>query len=524
MPTLLRPDVYAQEQLFPSFVPGAPPGTIATFIGPHPKGPTTPTVIQSWQNFVSLFGGFNIIGTNGQPVVPSYLALSVYNFFQSGGRLAQIVRVVASGSGQATPQPGVPAMASLTDQAATPQSTLRVSAANPGAWGNSIYVDTVYHAPSAGSSGTFDLIVHVGGAGSAFVAEKWYGVSMDPTNPMYAPNVINNSFTGSNIIAVTDLASTTNPPLNEPRTVTGVQLTGGVDGSVPTSQDIQNATSQLDAYPGPMMLNLPGDSNSGDVGNLISYAINRANQDSFVVVDPPQGDPVAGAVSFAGALVASDYAAVYYPWQNIADPVSSISGAVRVCPPGGFALGLIAKTDATRGTWKAPAGYQAQLPTVLSTERNFTSADRDALATARINPIMQVPGSGVVVLDALTLSNVQQTQFINVRRSLIEIRLNLITKARFALFEPNDYVTWNAITTQLSQYLLSYWQSGGLNGKTASDAFYVLCDASNNTPADIQQGKVNVEVGVAPQYPARYIVINIGLWQGSQNVQSSVAG
>src|SRR5207302_2381134 len=102
MPTLGRPDVYAQEVIFPSFVATTPPGPIATFIGPHPKGPTAPTIVEGWSQFVSLYGGFSLIGANGQPLVPSFLALSVYNYFQSGGRSAQIVRVVSFGSGPAT--------------------------------------------------------------------------------------------------------------------------------------------------------------------------------------------------------------------------------------------------------------------------------------------------------------------------------------------------------------------------------------------------------------------------------------
>jgi uncharacterized protein len=522
MPTFLRPDVYAQEVLSPSFVASTPPGPIATFIGPHPKGPIVPTIVEGWSQFVSLFGGFNLIGANGQPLVPSFLALSVYNYFQSGGRTAQIVRVVASGAQQATPQPGLPASVTLSDQAATPQATVQVSAANPGAWGNGIYVDTIYRAPTTGSSGTFDLIVHVGGSGSAFIAEKWMGVSMDPTNPQYAPNIINNEFNGSNLIHVADLASGTTPPNNEPAAVSGVHLTGGVDGAAPTSLDTQTAFEQLDLYPGPMMLNLPGNANPTDIGNLISYALARQDQDSFVVIDPPQGSTPDAVTSFAEDLVATSYAALYYPWINISDPVGSTSGALRTCPPGGFALGVIANTDTTRGTWKAPAGLQAQLVTGLSPERMFTPGDRDKLATARVNPILRIPQSGLCVFDALTLSNAQQTQFIPVRRSLIEIRLNLINKSRFALFEPNDSTTWTNITNQLTQYLLSFWQSGGLAGSTAADAFYVLCDATNNPPAKVQQGIVSIEVGVAPQYPARFIIINIGLWQGAQNTQSTV--
>jgi hypothetical protein len=89
---------------------------------------------------------------------------------------------------------------------------------------------------------------------------------------------------------------------------------------------------------------------------------------------------------------------------------------------------------------------------------------------------------------------------------------------QFAVFEPNDWVLWNMVTSVLSQFLTSFWQSGGLEGTSAAEAFYVTCDNTNNTPSTIQQGIVHVEVGVALQYPAEFVVIAIGQWAGGQSV------
>jgi phage tail sheath protein FI len=82
-------------------------------------------------------------------------------------------------------------------------------------------------------------------------------------------------------------------------------------------------------------------------------------------------------------------------------------------------------------------------------------------------------------------------------------------------------VLWNHITSVLSQFLNQFWQSGGLAGLSAPSAFYVLCDSTNNTPDQIQQGVVHVEVGVALQFPAEFVVIKIGQWAGGQAVDIS---
>jgi hypothetical protein len=93
-----------------------------------------------------------------------------------------------------------------------------------------------------------------------------------------------------------------------------------------------------------------------------------------------------------------------------------------------------------------------------------------------------------------------------------------VALSRFAVFEPNDWVLWNQITSVLTQFLNAFWQSGGLQGQSATDAYYVTCDSTTNTPQTIQQGIVQVDVGVALQYPAEFVVISIGQWAGGQSV------
>ena len=135
--------------------------------------------------------------------------------------------------------------------------------------------------------------------------------------------------------------------------------------------------------------------------------------------------------------------------------------------------------------------------------------------TEPINAIRQIPGSGIVIMGARTMNNTTSNRYINVRRSIMYLKTELEQRSAFALFENNDSILWGRITTSLSTFLRGYWQQGGLRGTDPSQAFYVTCDATNNSVADIQNGIVNVEVGVAIEYPAEFVVIKLGQLTGN---------
>jgi len=118
-------------------------------------------------------------------------------------------------------------------------------------------------------------------------------------------------------------------------------------------------------------------------------------------------------------------------------------------------------------------------------------------------------------MGARTLNNTPGDRYINVRRSMIFLKKELTDRSAFAVFENNSERLWNQIRTSLSNFLRDYWSQGGLRGATPAQAFYVRCDASNNSPAQILSGRVNIEIGVAVEYPAEFIVISIGQITGS---------
>jgi hypothetical protein len=451
--------------------------------------------------------------------------LAVYSYFSAGGSQALCVRAT-----RATSDSAGPATASYTfqDRNSSPQQTMMISADNPGAWGSQIYIDILDGTlpKPFPNNNTFTIVVKYMGSGQSNIVESWANLSMTPGSNIngvnnYAPDIVNSPFTGSSYIELLDLGSSSTSPANNPSdTTSSVHLAGGSDGSQITFQNITTAMTLLDQYPDqPFVLNVPGLSDVGTVGTITGYAESRG--DLFLVVDPPPGLVPADMVNYVANFAASAHAAVYYPQVAIGDPFSPVQGRTRLVPPGGFVVGRYISTDASRGVAKAPAGVGASLLGVYGLERNLTNSDQGVLTQSNVNCLVSIPGSGVVIWGARTLSPYLITRYVPVERTLIYLRIQLIQMTRFAVFEPNDYVLWNQISSILSQFLSSFWHTGGLRGTTDAEAYYVTCDASNNTQTSIQQGIVNVEVGVALQDPAEFIVISIGQWAGGTTVTAT---
>ncbi len=80
------------------------------------------------------------------------------------------------------------------------------------------------------------------------------------------------------------------------------------------------------------------------------------------------------------------------------------------------------------------------------------------------------------------------------------------------VFEPNDQRLWAQARAAVQAFLQTVWRSGGLKGTKPEQAFFVRCDRTTMTQDDIDDGRLIVEVGVAPLKPAEFVVFRIGLW------------
>lgn len=487
-----RPSVYVEESLLSNNTISGLSTSTGAFLSANPRGPLVPTLVTSWTQYVAAFGGFT---GSANP-----LPYALYQYFANGGRIAYVTRVVGTGAAVAT--------RSLSDRAGTPVPTLKLDAKNPGAWANAIYVSI-----TDGATGRFNLIVKSGGTTNDKIVEVWNDLSMNSTDSRYVVNILNAVGNGSAYLTATDLASASASPTNNPSVQADSILAGGADGSAPAASDYTTAAGLFDQVDSPLNLNCPGVTTAATLNTIISWA--EARGDVFVVCDAPVGlANAAAAITYAQSLTVSSYAAVYWPNIVTGDPGSTTQGATRVQAPGGAVLGQFAATDATRGVFKAPAGLNARVAGAVALELKLTNADLDALNVAQVNAIRQVPGAGICIFGARTLKAGYSDKYLPIRRTLIYLKRALLDGTRYAIFEPNDSYLWASLQANISQFLLGFWQVGGLRGTTPSAAYYVKCDADNNTFSTIASGVVNVEVGVALQYPAEFIVIKIGQVEG----------
>jgi phage tail sheath protein FI len=495
MAVFQRPGVYVQETLNPvQSTVGPNSDSVGAFIGANDRGPTTPTLVTSWSDYATKFGTWNTASSNNLP-------LAVYMFFSNGGSKAYVTRVVTS---------AVKATRSFNDTAGTPIATLSLTAANEGIWGNSINVTF----SASTTTGLFDATIYYGGNTDAYIVEKFTDLSMTATNSRYAPSVIN---TGSSYVTAADLGSASTGATRNPSTATPNQaLSTGTNGSAITAI---TSYSVFDTIKQSLILNVPGFTDAPTVNAAISYAAGR--EDVFVVVDGIV-DTVTNQISLAATYTASSYAAVYYPRISIADPtlgVGAATGSTRIVGAGAALVGLYSATDASRGVYKAPAGLQARLAGAVSVPI-LTNAELDTLnsSSSPVNAIKYVSGSGIVVMGAKTLKPGYVDKYVPIRRTLIYLRKALTDLTEFAIFEPNDAALWRRLDATVSSFLTNFWGQGGLSGETPSAAFFVKVDSTNNPQASIDNGQVNIEVGVALQRPAEFVIIKIGQFDGGTTV------
>lgn len=503
-----HPGVFIEETIGPLTNTLSTPGeALAAFVGKHGRGPAGATLVTSWSQFNSLYGGFTY-ATPGE-----YLAYSVFEFFNNGGHACFVVRGVASDS--------VAATLTLNDRQGSPVGLLKVTANSTGVWGNSLSVAVVDSADTG--VGRFTLQVLFGGN----IVETWQDVSLNPGDSRYAPGIVNSpSDSGSRFIKFTDLRSSSSAwttASGTPAVVSATPLTTGAEGSATIALDV----AAIDALEGVtqttiLNLNLPNVQDQTTINNLTAWAADSSRQTVFLVVDVPKAASTVAAtvtsytnlVSGPDLFTATSYAAIYGPWLTISDPAVSSSGAVKVVPPGGAVLGQYSATDASRGVQKPPAGVGTALKGVVDLENKFKGSDLDTLNEAGINVVRTIPGYGFCIMGARTLKRGFPDRYINIRRVLMYVKKVIKDNTQFAIHEPNDEELWAVVSATVSGFLMTAFQDGLLKGTTPDAAFFVKCDAENNPPSSTSVGVLNVQVGVSVATPAEFIVINIGLFDG----------
>jgi Bacteriophage tail sheath protein len=514
MPVALTyPGVYIEE--IPSGVRTivGVPTSVAAFIGRAVRGPVNdPTVINNFGDFERTFGGL------GADYPMSY---AVNDFFLNGGGQAVIVRLflaaAAGATGVATLSPGV----------------LNLVAATPGTWGNKLKATVDYKGITDAIAQRYD---------PAFTAADLFNLTVQDTRPNGQTEVFRNLSVkdgprrvdhvledqSSLVRLARNAAGGPDLPPAIPADGANANGAGGADSAALTDAAIEgdeNLKTGMFALKNASIFNLlciPPDTRWGDISPAVYQAATAfcVKQRAMLIVDPraawssnpsPAGTGTAelGTLGITGPGARN--AALYFPRVLESDLLRE--GQIDTFVPCGIVAGIMARTDSDRGVWKAPAGLDAALVGVQGLEANLTDDENGELNPLGINCLRNFPITGRVVWGARTLRGADQEadeyKYVPVRRLALYIEESLYRGTKWVVFEPNDEPLWSEIRLNVGVFMHNLFRKGAFEGATPSEAYFVRCDKTTTTQADIDLGIVNIIVGFAPLKPAEFVVIQI---------------
>ncbi|MCB9101754.1 MAG: phage tail sheath family protein [Anaerolineales bacterium] len=271
---------------------------------------------------------------------------------------------------------------------------------------------------------------------------------------------------------------------------------------------------------------LTGDEKNGPVLRDAIITHCKATEDRFAIFDSPETVESGGKLDLT--LLGppnekkflpdnSDYAAFYFPWIKVFDPVKKTTeptsdGQIAV-PPSGHMAGIYARVDASRGVHKAPANEVVL--GALGLQYQLSRNQQNGLNPHGVNCIRDLNGN-IRVWGARTIGGDKngEWRYIPVRRLFLFLRESIDEGLQWTVFEPNEPALWAKITRNVTAFLMNVWRSGALFGATPEQAFYVKCDAETNPPEVRDLGQVVTEIGVAVVKPAEFVIFKISQWAG----------
>ncbi len=365
-------------------------------------------------------------------------------------------------------------------------------------------------APTA-TSHEFKLVVSSGGKDNTYD-----NLSIDPVHTRYFVNMINGI--DEFIVAQPAQPPTPTPPPDNLPKAGDVTLTG-TDEYLPNlgDADFTNALDTLVYVPDVNLVAVPG--NGSNVVRQAVIAHCELMADRFGVLDPRLFSPPfndANSIENQRHSVDSTrgYAALYYPWLMV--PPAGAGPPIAV-PPSGHVCGIMARVDATRGVHKAPANEIVN--GALDVQRTVNDQDQGILNLEGINVVRVFRTGGRPILwGARTTATDTNWQYVNIRRLFLFLEKSIQEGIRWAVFEPNNTGLWEKLRRTITDFLTRVWRDGGLFGETADKAFYVRIDEALNPDSERALGRLHIEIGVRPSYPAEFIIVRIGIWYGGSQV------
>jgi phage tail sheath protein FI len=245
-----------------------------------------------------------------------------------------------------------------------------------------------------------------------------------------------------------------------------------------------------------------------EASQIMNLVISHASRMRYriAVLDSGDGQSIAD-VRAMRARIDSTYAALYYPWVRVLDPVTR---AEINLPPSGFVAGIYARNDVNRAVYKAPANEVVNL--AIGFETLLNKSQQDVLNPEGINCFRFFEGRGYRLWGARTVSSDPEWKYVNLRRYFAYLERSLDKGTQWAVFEPNGSQLWANVRRTVEDFLFNEWQMGALLGDKPEKAYFVRCDRSTMTQNDLDNGRLVCLVGVAPLRPAEFVIFRIGQW------------
>ncbi len=309
-----------------------------------------------------------------------------------------------------------------------------------------------------------------------------------------------------------------------------LELKGGSDGMEPTSNEYEGVgglptdkrktgLKALEDIDEVSIVAAPGStagfaSKTSDVLTTLGLLISHAEQMRYriAVLDSGDQQTIADVRDMRGKIDSS-WAAFYYPWIKIVDPVTQTEIDI---PPSGSVAGIYARNDINRAVYKAPANEVVE--TAIGFETMLNKAQQDILNPLGVNCFRFFENRGFRLWGARTASSDPEWKYVNLRRYFAYLEHSIDKGTQWAVFEPNGDLLWANVRRTIEDFLLNEWQTGALLGDKPEKAYFVKCDRSTMTQNDLDNGRMIALVGVAALRPAEYVIIRIGQWTADRKV------
>jgi phage tail sheath protein FI len=307
-------------------------------------------------------------------------------------------------------------------------------------------------------------------------------------------------------------------------------LDGGNDGMRPTAAEFEGTAKDTDPFKTGLkafediedisIVAAPGSTYgyangySTQAPTIVNLLISHAERMRYRIAVLDSGnDQNIAEVRAMRARLDSKYAAFYYPWVKVLDPVTQQEIHL---PPSGFVAGIYARNDVERAVYKAPANEVVRL--AIGFEKTLNKAQQEVLNPEGINCFRFFEGRGFRLWGARTISSDPEWKYVPLRRYFAYVERSIDRGTQWAVFEPNGEALWANVRQTVQDFLYNEWVSGALLGEKPEKAYFVRCDRSTMTQNDLDNGRLVCLVGMAVVKPAEFVIFRIGQWTADRKV------